>query len=253
MAMTIGCGTLSVPQERQLGAEMQREIRSQVVLVRDRVVNDYVSDIGNKIVRAAGPQPFEYRFHVIEDEDLNAFAAPAGYIYIHTGTIQKARNVSELAGVMAHEVGHVAERHIAENYNRMKNTGLAHQALVLGAGIAGGGNAAGAANLLGGVAGMAYLNSFSRDAEVEADAFAVAVLPAAGYDPRGLVTFFETLQRESGGSPPEFLSSHPATASRIQATSVLIAESHLPPTLRVDDSGRLEIIQRRIQLITKRP
>jgi predicted Zn-dependent protease len=230
MAMAIGCGTLSVPQERQLGAEMQREIRSQVVLVRDRVVNDYVSDIGNKIVRAAGPQPFEYRFHVIEDEDLNAFAAPAGYIYIHTGTIQKARNVSELAGVMAHEVGHVAERHIAENYNRMKNTGLAHQALVLGAGIAGGGTAAGAANLLGGVAGMAYLNSFSRDAEVEADAFAVAVLPAAGYDPRGLVTFFETLQRER-----------------------LIAESHLPPTLRVDDGGRLEIIQRRIQLITKRP
>ncbi len=157
--------------------------------------------------------------------------------------------MSELAGVMAHEVGHVAKRHIAQNYNRQRNTGLLHQAVVLGAGMAGGGNVAGAANLVGGLAGMAYLNTFTREAEAEADAFAVDVMPTAGYDPQGLVSFFQTLKEEGGPSVPEFLSSHPTSQSRIDATSARIRQTPIPPGLRADDGGRLEIIQRRIELL----
>ncbi len=246
---TLGCGTLSVQEEQALGRQMNGEIRRGLVFLPDRVVERYVREIGAEILRAAGPQPFEYHFYVVEDEDINAFAAPAGHIYINTQTILAARNVSELAGVIAHEIGHVALRHIAENYNRQRNTGIGVRAAALAAAIFAGPAAATVAQLGGGLAGVAYLNSFGREAELEADAFAVEALPRAGYDPTGLVSFFQTLQGESGGTPSDFLSSHPATADRAAAVRAEI--DALPPTqgLRVDDNGRLEIIQRRIELV----
>ena len=244
------CGTLTVPQERQLGEEFSREIRREVILLRDSVVTGYVERIGQEIVQAAGPQPFPYHFYVVEDDEINAFAAPAGHIYIHTETILMARNVSELAGVIAHEVGHVVKRHIAENYGRQRNTGIAHQGFVLAAGVLGGSPAAGAANLGGALAGTAYLNKFGRDAERESDAFAVEVMPKAGYDPIGLVTFFKTLRSESGSGGASFLSSHPATDERIEETRLMIEALPSRSDLRVDDSGRFEIIQRRVQLLT---
>lgn len=244
------CGTLSVEEERELGDEVSREIRREMDFLRDDVVVGYVGDIGRELLAAAGPQPFEYRFYVIEDDTLNAFAAPAGHIYLHTETILQARNVSELAGVMAHEVAHVARRHVARNYNRQRNTGLLHQVGVIAAGVAGGGTAAGAANVLGGLGAMAYLNTFTREAEREADSFAVEVLPEAGYDPAGLVTFFETLKSQGGPHVPQFLSSHPATEERIEATREQIAALPARSGLRRNDGGRLEIIQRRIRLLT---
>ncbi len=244
------CGTLTVPEERKLGAEFSREIRREVVLLRDSVVTGYVERIGEEIVRAAGPQPFAYRFYVVADDEINAFAAPAGYIYVHTETLLMARNVCELAGVLAHEVGHVVKRHVAENYNRQRNTGIAHQGAVIAAGVFGGSAAAGAANLGGALAGTAFLNKFGRDAERESDVFAVEVMPKAGYDPIGLLTFFKTLRSQSGSGGVTFLSSHPATDERIEETRLLIGA--LPPqdNLRCDDSGRFEIIQRRIRLLT---
>ena len=244
------CGTLTVPQEKKLGAEFSREIRREVVLLRDSVVTGYVERIGQEIVRAAGPQPFVYRFHVVADDEINAFAAPAGYIYVHTETILMARNVCELAGVIAHEVGHVVNRHIAENYSRQHNTGIAHQGAVIAAGVLGGSAAAGAANLGGALAGTAFLNKFGREAERESDAFAVEVMPKAGYDPIGLLTFFKTLRSKTGSRGVAFLSSHPATDERIEETRLLIGA--LPPqgNLRIDDSRRFEIIQRRIRLLT---
>jgi predicted Zn-dependent protease len=98
---------------------------------------------------------------------------------------------------------------------------------------------------------MAYLNTFSRDAEREADHFAVEVLPRIGINPIGLATFFETLRQESGGGqPPAFLSSHPAPEERIQNARKAIAEADLPGTLMLEDDGKLEIIQRRVELLT---
>ena len=241
-----GCSPISVNQERQLGAEMSREIQGEGKLVRDVAIVEYVNEIGNRLLNAAGPQPFRYRFNVIADEEINAFAAPAGYIYVNTGTILKARNVSELAGIMAHEIGHVVKRHIAENYNRAQTTSALHQIGVMAAGMAGGQAAASLANAAGGFASMAYLNSFGRDAERDADVFAVHVMARAGYDPRGLVTFFETLKAEGGPSAPGFLSSHPATSERIADTTALIRNTRLPYNLQLADAGALEQIQRRI-------
>jgi len=252
LPFVLSCGTtMSIPEERRLGDEFDREARREFVFMRDELTLDYVSRIGQQIVHASGPQPFQYHFYVVENDEINAFAGPAGHIYVHTGTILKARNASELAGVIAHEVGHVERRHVAQNYEREHTTGALYQLGVLTALVLGGGAAAGLANLGGGLAAMTYLNSFSRDAENEADAFAVEMMPKAGYDPEGLVTFFQTLMNEGGGGGgPSFLSSHPATTERIQHTSALIAALPNREGLRVDDDGRLEIIQRRIQLLT---
>lgn len=246
----LACGTLSIPEERSLGEQVNDQVRREVKLVRDGRVVAYVRDIGRRIVRASGNQPFPYRFYVVDAGEINAFALPGGYVYVNTGTILQSRNVSELAGVIGHEVGHVAERHVAQNYNRSRGVGIAHQVGVLTAGLIGGGAAAQAASLGGGLAGSAYLNAYGRDAEREADQFAVEVLPRAGYDPDGLVSFFETLRLETGGGGGlAWLSSHPATDERIANTRAAIQAESLPRGLMVRDGGKLEIIQRRIRLL----
>ena len=248
-ASIVGCGTVTVLEEKQLGDEIAQQVRGELLFIRDAVVLDYVRSIGDEIVSAAGPQPFAYHFEVVEDDEINAFAAPAGYIYIHSGTILQARNVSEVASVLAHEVGHVALRHIAENYDRQRNVGAATQAGVLAASIFGFG---GLANLGSGLASIALLNSFSRADELEADTFAIEVMPTAGYDPHGMLTFLQVVRRESGNAGLAFFSSHPATEDRIEEATALLAEMPERSNLEVSDRGRLEIIQRRIQLLTRK-
>lgn len=244
------CATpLSIEEERELGADVERQARKEFDFVHDEVIVGYVAALGNDLLRVMGPQPFEYDFYVVRDDELNAFAMPAGSIYVHTGLISKARNVSELVGVMGHEIGHVYHRHVAQNYRRQQTTGLLHTVGVIAAGVLGGGAAADAVNLLGGIGAMAYLNQFGRDAEREADAFAVRVLPKAGYDPSGITSFFETLKDEYGEQGASFLSSHPATQERIENTRALIRAQDLPGGLRQDDDGRLEIVQHRIRLL----
>ena len=249
-AVVIGCGPLTVTEERKLGDQFEYQMRSQLPLVYDRTVVEYVSEMGEGIVRAAGPQPFRYRFYVVQDEDVNAFAGPAGHIYIHTETILRARNASELAGVLAHEVAHVRERHIAENYNRARNAEIGTNILALGASALGGGMAGSATAMGSGLAAKTWLNSFSREAELEADVFAVQVMARAGWDPTGLLSFFQSLMHEGGPNVPSFLSSHPATEERIRATRAEIVVLDDTEGLATNDGGKLEIIQRRIRLLT---
>jgi predicted Zn-dependent protease len=253
LLLLVACGPITLSEEQRLGYQFEQQMRSELPLVHDRVINDYVRGMGRDIVDAAGPQPFDYKFFVVEDREINAFAGPAGHIYINTETILRARDASELAGVIAHEVGHVARRHIAHNYNRQRNTKIGTDIVTAAAGIVGGGMMANAASLGGGLAGMAYLNSFGREAEMEADAFAVDVLPRVGYDPMGLVTFFQLLQGEDAGKGgvPTFLSSHPATEDRVESTREAIEALPADPSLKVGDGGRLEIIQRRILLLDR--
>jgi predicted Zn-dependent protease len=242
-----------VTQEKQMGQDVAHEIMQEVTVVEDPLVAEYIDSIGFKIVEAAGPQPFNYKFYVVENDVINAFALPAGWIFVHTETIIKARNVSELAGVMGHEVGHVALRHIANNYRRQQGVGIAHQVGVIAAGVLGGDLAADAANLGGGLAGTAYLNTFSREAEEEADIFAILTLPKAGYDPEGLVTFFEVMKSESSGSyTPEFLRSHPTSDERILTSQRLV--NALPPRsgLVQSDGKKLKKVQDRIRELEKR-
>lgn len=247
----LACATPGVEEEARLGEDFAHEIKREVVFLSDPVVEGYLRELGARILEAAGPQPFEYEFHVVRDPEVNAFAGPAGHIYVHTGTILMARNRAELAGVLAHEIAHVALRHVAQNLARQRTTGWIRQAGVAAAGILAGPAAAGAANLGTGLAAMAVLNSFGREAEREADAFAVEVLPRAGIDPRGLPAFFETLRNQDPREPPAFLSSHPATEERMRRTRAMIDPAALPPGLRLRDGGRFEIIQERVRLLTR--
>jgi len=247
-----GCATITPQEESLLGAQTHEQLRREAYLLDDRVVQGYVGELGRRIAEAGGQGDLDYRFFVVVDDDINAFAAPGGYVYVNTGTIRRARNVAELAGVLAHEVGHVARRHIAENVGRRRTVNTARQIGVAAAAVAAGPAGASAASLLGGLASLAALNSFGRDAEREADAFAIEVLPEAGYDPDGLVSFFHTLLRERNEvSSGSFLSDHPATEERIAETRRMIDAATLPASLRRDDGGRLEIIQRRIEILTR--
>lgn len=251
LAGSLACATISPQEESRLGAQLHDQLRRETYLLDDRVVQGYVAALGRRVAEAAGPSELDYRFFVVVDDQINAFAAPGGYVYVNTGTIQRARNVSELAGVLAHEVGHVARRHLAENLGRRRTANTARQIGVVAAAVAAGPAGASAASLIGGLASLAALNSFGREAEREADAFAVEVLPEAGYDPEGLVSFFQTLLRERSEAPSgAFLSDHPATEERIAETRRMIDDAALPAALRADDGGRLEIIQRRIQILT---
>jgi predicted Zn-dependent protease len=251
LAVLTACGTLSVDEEKQLGHAAQREVRERFQLMRDRVVVNYIRDLGDSLVEAAEPSAFDFRFYVVEDEEINAFAVPGGAIYIHTGLIQKVDNVAELAGVLAHEIGHVTARHVAHLYRRQRNTGYVAQVFtILVAILTGSQMITNAASLGTGVAATAYLSEFGRDAESESDHLAVETLVRAGYDPNGLVTMFQKLQEEgAGGGGPQFLSSHPTAGNRIQEVSAEIAALGPLPPLEESDGGKLEIIQRRIELI----
>ena len=107
-SLLLACAPLTTDQEQDLGFDAARALRKELDFVRDPWVVDYVDGLGDRLLAAAGPQPFEFRFYVVRDPELNAYALPAGYIYVNTGILLDAANVSELAGVLAHEIGHVA-------------------------------------------------------------------------------------------------------------------------------------------------
>ena len=253
LALAAGaCTPLSVDEERSLGADFSRTIERRANFVRHPEVTGYVTAIGRRLLEHAGPQPFDYRFHVVSRKEINAFAAPAGHIYLHSGLLLKARNVSELAGVMAHEIGHVAKRHIAHNFKRALATNIVHHVGVVAAELAAGPEAARTAHRVGGLAAVGYLNTFSREAEHEADAFAVQLMFKAGYDPRGLATFFETLRKEGKRSAPAFLSTHPTPASRVATTREMIRRLPEGAPLEVGDGGELQRIQGILRQIAQR-
>ena len=245
------CSTLSVQEEKKIGYEVQRQVREEFQFLRDPVIVNYIRGIGDQLVRASHPSPFEFRFYVIEDEQINAFAIPGGAVYINTGLITNASNVAEVAGVLAHEIGHVTARHVAQNYKRQRNTGLAANIVgILIAIVSGNSYIAQGGQTATAVAAHAYLNTYTQEAEREADVLAVDSMLGAGFDPQALVTMFQTLQAEAEGgfAAPQFLLSHPATSERIQNVSALIRARGSARALRLEDR-KLPIIQERIRLI----
>jgi len=246
------CGTLSIEDEKKLGAETQQEMRKRLTFVRDPVTVNYVREFGAKLASSARPSPFEFRFYVVEDEEINASAIPGGAVYVNTGLINAAHNGSELAAVLSHEMGHVTARHVAQLANTARNTGIIATVFTLAVGILTGNpylyNASGLATY---VAEQAFINTFTRDDEREADALGMETMYNAGWNPNGMVTMFETLKERYGGGSrgmPQFLSNHPATDERIQNARNELAKYPGYEKLRVDDP-KLPIIQERLKLI----
>lgn len=205
-------------QERAMGANLDRLVRENLTLIDDPLVLATVNEIGQSLVRHVEPQPFVYRFRVVVDPTLNAFAGPAGYIYFHTGLILAAGSLDELAGVMAHEIAHAKRSHVARSIENATVPNLL--ATLLGVGVAVATEEPGALIAAEGVSQSLQL-AYSRELEAEADEVGVAFLVRAGYDPMGMATFFERLaaerQPELGFEIPPYLQSHPRVEARLDA------------------------------------
>jgi predicted Zn-dependent protease len=207
---------ISVKDEVAIGRQAQQQVRQQVPELRDSTVTNYIENLGRRLAaRADGPR-YPYSFDVANYRDINAFALPGGPIWIHRGAIDAARTESQLAGVLAHEIAHIANRHAAEQISKgtMANVGLG----ILGA-LLGNGTGSQIAQLGAGVAAQATMMKFSRDDEREADMKALLYMKRAGYDPRGMVEFLQVLRAQQGrdpGSVQTFFASHPAPAERVR-------------------------------------
>ena len=209
---------VSPAQEREMGARLDLWVHENLRLVDDPFVLASVNDLGQSLVRRVEPQPFVYRFRVVIDPTLNAFAGPAGYIYFHTGLILAAGSVDELAGVMAHEIAHAKRSHVARSIEKATVPDLL--AKLLGVGVAVAADAPEAMLAAEGVSQSLQL-AYSRELEAEADEVGAAFLVRAGFDPMGTATFFERLaaekQPELGFEIPPYLRSHPLVESRLDA------------------------------------
>jgi predicted Zn-dependent protease len=218
---------ISPEDENKLGLQFKQNLETQqhVVYYNDPVVVNYVRGVANKVI-AFGKRDrpeVNWQVNVIDDsKTVNAFATPGGYLYVYSGLLMAADNEAELAGVMAHETGHVVARHAARQM--VDAYGIeAVSAMVLGKnpGLLG--------QLVGGVGEKGFMLANSRSDETEADEYGARYSAAAGYDPHGLVTFFDKLRRQEGNSPRflAILSDHPATPDRITHTTQYIAQHGL--------------------------
>jgi beta-barrel assembly-enhancing protease len=209
---------LSVTDEIAMGREAQQQVKKTVPVITDGPLNTYVAQVGRRLAaRARGPR-YPYSFSIANYRELNAFALPGGPVWINRGILHAAGNEAQLAGVLAHEIAHVAQRHAADQITKqlMANGFLGLLGAVLGNDPGAARTAQAGARVLAG----SYMLKFSRDDEREADLVGSQIMQRAGWDPRGLPEFMETLRREQGrdpGSVEIFLSSHPAPAERAAA------------------------------------
>jgi len=211
--------TLSRADERELGALIMRQIRTQLPIVDDPEIEDYIQSLGYKLISGASQGGTDFHFFVVSDPAVNAFAIPGGYIGVHSGLITTTESESELASVLAHEIAHVTQRHIARAIAAAEGNQYVTLAAVLAGILIGTQNSqAGQAAVTGASAASTQSQiDFTRANEKEADRVGINMLAKAGYDPRAMPAFFEKLGIASRyySRPPEFLSTHPVTASRI--------------------------------------
>jgi predicted Zn-dependent protease len=212
-------GELTVQKEKQLGEEFFLAIQQVMQIVSDPFVQAYVNRLGQKLVAQLGPgaQPFSYRFFVVNDPTMNAFAVPGGYVFITTGMIRAMDREGELVGVLAHEISHVHRRHMNKMMEKQKITNIATLAAVL-AGILVGNPAVAEGLIVGGMAGGgSMMLKYSRDMEQEADSYGFRWMLKSGYSPRDMMAIFKKMskQRWFQGNVPIYLSTHPDMETRI--------------------------------------
>ncbi|MHA6204029.1 M48 family metalloprotease [Dyella soli] len=241
------------PQEAQdYGAAMLRQMRALDMVVDDPMLDDYINDLGYRLVAGSEKPKEHFSFFIEKDNVINAFAAPGGYIAVNSGLITITNSESELAGVIAHEIGHITQNHLQRAFEASKKDTPLMALVLLGAIVAGAGASAGdaaGAILMGGQGLLMQRQiNFTRKDEVEADRAGIQTLANAGFDPAAMASFFErmqdTLRVGSGGDlgdVPAFLQDHPVTLSRISdaksRAGALIAQQKLrPPGSTLDKS-----------------
>jgi len=217
-----GCASISPQQEAEMGANYAQQINAQLPLVRDPEALAYMNRLGDSLAVLVDDQGRNWRFSIVDDPDINAFAVPGGYIYVNKGLILRAQTLSQLAGVVGHEIAHVTQRHSVKQMEKGQKVGIgATLACILQPTFCqnGGGD-------LLNLGATAIMAKFSRGDENEADQYGLQYVMRAGLDPRGLPEMFEIMLAErnnKGGGSASFLATHPIEEDRIAATRRQIA------------------------------
>ena len=242
---------LSKSDEAQIGRRIMLEFRKSGQVIEDPQVTEYINDIGHRIAAQTSDGAHNFTFFVIDDSRINAFALPGGYIGVHTGLLEATRNEDELAGVLAHEIAHVTQRHIARAIHASQRQSLLTTAMMLGvllAGVAGGSGDViqGGIAVAQGVAAQQQIN-FTRSNEFEADRIGIAALADAGFDPNGMASFFEVMSRQQPADlemrAPEFLRTHPVTTDRVAEAR---NRARALPRVQSDDTTNYGIARARL-------
>jgi predicted Zn-dependent protease len=220
---------MTTEEEKKLGKQVFIELQKHVNFVNDLNVQTFVEKVGYSLVDQVGTTPFEFKFYVINALDPNAFAIPGGHIFITTGLIVLAGSEQEIAGVLSHEITHVMHRHVAQLIEKSKRLNIASMVAMLAAMLAGRGGAgsqAGAAMAM--ATAEALVLKYTREMEVDADQSGLNHLIKAGYDPKGMITFLNRIQRlslEMAPKIPAYLLDHPALEDRISLLeNILLTE-----------------------------
>ena len=212
---------ISDAQEVEIGRQVDAQVRATDTLFADSLWQSYLSEVGQKIVAVCDRPDLGYQFHVIESDQINAFAIPGGFVYFYTGILQMMDNEAELAAVMAHEISHVVARHSVKTIQAAEG-GMQLLDLILGE------KSQGAAGQVAGIAMSLALTGYGRSNELEADEFGLYYMQKAGYNPHASKTMFTKLAELSGsrgdrGFFENLLASHPETQERIRKIDAEIA------------------------------
>jgi len=246
---------LSRADEYQIGRMMVRNLREENAILEDPETAEYLQSVGDRIGAEAQDGKARLTFFAVRDQSINAFALPGGFIGVNTGLILLSNTESELAGVMAHEIGHVVQRHIARAVQAQGRNSLATLAAMLGGILIGAvtGNAdvvPGVIALAQGTAMQQQIN-FTRMEEHEADRVGIGYLAAAGFDPNGMAGFFSTLMRErgvAGENIPSLLLTHPVDTVRVAEARARVAS--MPAYPRRPDSVTYSLVRERIRILS---
>jgi predicted Zn-dependent protease len=246
-----GAEDLTPLQERQLGEQIMVEVRQDPSYLPDPDSTEYLNRIGYELVAASPARHIDFEFFVIRDPMINAFALPGGFIAVHSGLILLAQSESELASVMAHEIGHVQQRHVARMIAKQKESMAIAIGSILLALLASraGGDAAQAALAVGQGAAIQRQLSFSRDNEREADRVGFDTLVNSGYDPRAMEAFFTRMQNSTRiyeSIAPAYLRTHPMTVERLSDIQGRLRSAHA--RLR-NNSLDFELVRARLRLL----
>jgi beta-barrel assembly-enhancing protease len=226
---SICCAEFTINDEKKLGKEFYDKLEKNHFLLENKRLNDYINQIGNLILAQSKKAPFEFHFSIMNSNAINAFATPGGYIYINKGLINVAENEGELAGVIAHEIGHANARHVASIIEKSQKLNIATLAAIIAGAFLGGGGEATAAIAAFAFAGSSSLTlKYMREHEEEADRLGITYLVSAGYYPAAMVDFLRIMKQHEfiSKTMPSYLMTHPGTDQRIFYLDSLILTSY---------------------------
>ena len=254
---TLGDSTgiiFSPEYERRLGQAFLSQIRRQAHIITDPEIETYINSIGYRLVSHSDNNTQKFTFFIINDPSINAFSAPGGIVGINSGTVLMSSSESELAGVMAHEIAHVTQKHMARAMEQQARMSIPRMAAMIGAIILASQNPdAGQAAIVAtqGIAAQSQIN-FTRSNEQEADRIGMQLLARSDFDPMGMPDFFQKLLEDSRyqGQAPEFLRSHPLTSNRIADTRAR-AESY-PPNPDIHESKNYKFVKAKLRVLLAR-